>query len=196
MQPQRLSTPLSEARIMELRAGDNVCISGVIYTARDAAHQKLAELLEQGEPLPFALRGQIIYYMGPTPAKPGRIIGSAGPTTSGRMDAYTPALLARGLGAVIGKGSRDAATVQAFQDYKAVYLAATGGAGALLSRTIKEAQLVAYAELGPEAIWRLVVADFPAVVVNDAYGNDLYAAGRRQYECRRAGGCGQPPLRP
>jgi len=181
MQPQRLSTPLSEARIMELRAGDNVRIFGVIYTARDAAHKKLVELLEKDEPLPFALKGQIIYYMGPTPAKPGRIIGSAGPTTSGRMDAYTPALLARGLRAVIGKGSRDATTVQAFQDYRAVYLAATGGAGALLARTIKKAQLVAYAELGPEAIWRLVVADFPAVVVNDACGNDLYAAGRRQY---------------
>lgn len=181
MQPHRISTPLSESRIMELQAGDNVRISGVIYTARDAAHKKLVEQLEKDEPLPFALRGQVIYYMGPAPARPGQIIGSAGPTTSGRMDDYTPALLARGLGAVIGKGSRNAATIQAFQDYRAVYLAATGGAGALLARTIKEAQLVAYAELGPEAIWRLVVADFPAVVINDAYGNDLYAAGRREY---------------
>jgi len=181
MPPKRISAPLSDADVMGLKAGDNVLISGVIYAARDAAHQKLVELLEKNEALPLDLKGQIIYYVGPTPAKPGRVIGSAGPTTSGRMDAYTPALLARGLKAVIGKGSRNAATVQAFKNYKGVYLAATGGAGALLAKTIKEAEIVAYPELGPEAIRRLVVQDFPATVINDACGNDLYAAGRRQY---------------
>ena len=184
MEPKRISVPLTDQTIMNLHAGDNILISGVIYTARDAAHKKMIELLEKKETLPFPLAGQIIYYVGPTPAKPGRVIGSAGPTTSGRMDAYTPPLLEKGLKAVIGKGSRNGATVKAIKDNQCIYLAATGGAGALLARTIQEAEIVAYPELGPEAIRRLVVEDFPATVINDAYGNDLYAQGRRQYENR------------
>jgi fumarate hydratase subunit beta len=184
MEAKRISAPLTDADVMGLKAGDNVLITGVIYAARDAAHKKLVELIEKNETLPFDLKGQFIYYVGPTPAKPGQAIGSAGPTTSGRMDAYTPKILENGIKAVIGKGSRNAATLQAFQDYKAIYLAATGGAGALLAKTIKEAEIVAYPELGPEAIRRLVVEDFPATVINDAYGNDLYAEGRRQYEVK------------
>ncbi|MDO9533854.1 MAG: Fe-S-containing hydro-lyase [Bacillota bacterium] len=181
MEAKRIRAPLTDADVMGLKAGDNVLISGVIYAARDAAHKKLVELLEKKEALPFDLKGQFIYYVGPTPAKPGQVIGSAGPTTSGRMDSYTPKILENGIKAVIGKGSRSAATVQAFQDYKGIYLAATGGAGALLAKTIKEAEIVAYPELGPEAIRCLVVEDFPATVINDAYGNDLYEEGRRQY---------------
>ncbi len=181
MEPKKISAPLTDEMIMDLKAGDNLLISGIIYTGRDAAHKKLVELLEKGEKWPVDLQGQIIYYVGPTPAKPGQVIGSAGPTTSGRMDSYTPAVLKNGIKAVIGKGARDEATRQAFQDYKAVYLGATGGAGALLAKRIKEAEVVAYEELGPEAIRKLVVEDFPATVINDAHGNDLYAEGRRQY---------------
>ncbi len=185
MEAKRISAPLTDADVMDLKAGDNVLITGVIYAARDAAHKKLVELIEKNEALPFDLNGQFIYYVGPTPAKPGQAIGSAGPTTSGRMDAYTPKILENGIKGVIGKGSRNAATVQAFQDYKGLYLAATGGAGALLAKTIKESEIVAYPELGPEAIRRLVVEDFPATVINDAYGNDLYEEGRRQYEVKK-----------
>ena len=184
METKRISAPLTDVDVMNLKSGDNVLISGVIYAARDAAHKKLVELIEKNEALPFDLKGQLIYYVGPTPAKPGQAIGSAGPTTSGRMDAYTPKILENGIKGVIGKGSRNTATVQAFQDYKGVYLAATGGAGALLAKTIREAEIVAYPELGPEAIRRLVVEDFPATVINDAYGNDLYEEGRRQYEVK------------
>ena len=184
MEAKRISAPLTDADVMALKAGDNVLITGVIYAARDAAHKKLVELIEKKEALPFDLSGQIIYYVGPSPAKSGQAIGSAGPTTSGRMDAYTPKILENGIKAVIGKGSRNAATVQALKDYKAIYLAATGGAGALLAKTIKEAEIVAYPELGPEAIHRLVVEDFPATVINDVYGNDLYEEGRRQYEIK------------
>jgi fumarate hydratase subunit beta len=181
MEVKRIRAPLTDEAVLDLKTGDNVLISGVIYAARDAAHKKLVELLEKGEEWPVDLKGQIIYYVGPAPAKPGQVIGSAGPTTSGRMDAYTPALLAYGVKAVIGKGLRNEATRKAFQDFKAVYLAATGGAGALLARTIKESEVVAYPELGPEAIRRLVVEDFPVTVINDAYGNDLYAEGRGRY---------------
>ncbi|RJX23373.1 MAG: Fe-S-containing hydro-lyase [Dethiobacter sp.] len=181
MEVKRIRTPLTDEVVLDLKAGDNVLFSGVIYAARDAAHKKLVELLEKGEEWPVDLRGQVIYYVGPAPAKPGQVIGSAGPTTSGRMDAYTPAVLEYGVKAVIGKGLRNEATRKALQDYKAVYLAATGGAGALLARTIKESEVVAYPELGPEAIRRLVVEDFPATVINDAYGNDLYAEGRNKY---------------
>ncbi len=180
-QIKKITPPLDDAQVMALKAGDRVLLSGVIYTARDAAHKKMAELLAAGAPLPLDLKGQVIYYMGPTPAGPGRVIGSAGPTTSGRMDPYTPALLACGLKAVMGKGQRSAAVIRALQEYKAVYLAATGGAGALLSRRIRAAEVVAYGELGPEAIYRLVVEDFPALVINDAYGHDLYVEGRRRY---------------
>ncbi len=181
MEPKRIAPPLTDEDVMNLKAGDNVLISGVIYTARDAAHKRLVELLEKGEEWPVDLKGQLIYYVGPAPAKPGEVIGSAGPTTSGRMDSYTPAVLEYGVKGVIGKGARNEATRKAFQDYKAVYLAAIGGAGALLAKVIKEAEIVAYEELGPEAIRRLVVEDFPATVVNVAHGNDLYEEGRKQY---------------
>lgn len=180
---KEISPPLTDKDIMTLRAGDSLLISGVIYTARDAAHQKLVQLLDHNEELPFELAGQIIYYVGPTPPKPGRVIGSAGPTTSGRMDVYTPTLLAKGLKAVIGKGARDHATVKALQQYRGLYLAATGGAGALLAKTIMEVEVLAYPELGPEAIYRLVVEKFPVTVVNDARGNDLYLEGRQRYAC-------------
>ncbi|RJX25790.1 MAG: Fe-S-containing hydro-lyase [Dethiobacter sp.] len=181
MEVKSIKAPLTDEDVLSLKAGQKVLISGVIYAARDAAHKKLAELLEKGEPWPVDLKGQIIYYVGPSPAKPGQVTGSAGPTTSGRMDAYTPAVLRYGVKALIGKGSRDEATRQALKDFRGVYLAATGGAGALLSRSIKESEVVAYPELGPEAIRRLVVDGFPATVINDAYGHDLYEEGRRQY---------------
>ncbi|MBS3898960.1 MAG: Fe-S-containing hydro-lyase [Dethiobacter sp.] len=181
MTVRKISAPLSDEDVLKLRAGDNVLISGVIYTGRDAAHQKLFKLIEAGERLPVDFGGQMIYYVGPSPAKPGRVIGSAGPTTSGRMDVYTPALLAEGLKACIGKGSRSQAVKDALVKYKAVYLAATGGAAALLAKTVRQAEVVAYAELGAEAIYRLVVEDFPVTVINDAYGNDVYEEGRLQY---------------
>lgn len=179
---KKMNTPMSDDDIMSLKAGDNLYITGVIYTARDAAHKKLVELMEKGENLPLDLTGQVIYYVGPTPAKPGQVIGSAGPTTSGRMDAYTPQMLAAGMKACIGKGSRSKAVKEALCKYKGVYLAAVGGAGALLSKKITGCETVAYPELGPEAIHRLDVKDFPVTVVNDAHGNDLYEDGVRQYE--------------
>lgn len=159
---------------MSLRAGDRVLLSGVIYTARDAAHKRLYDLLQAGEELPVDLRGQVIYFVGPTPARPGQVIGSAGPTTSGRMDAYTPALIAYGLRGMIGKGRRSPEVLKAIQEHGAVYFGATGGAGALLAKRIVKAEVVAYPDLGPEAIHRLEVKDFPVIVVNDAHGGDLY----------------------
>ncbi|MBP6963450.1 MAG: Fe-S-containing hydro-lyase [Armatimonadetes bacterium] len=176
-----LRTPLTDEDVTTLRAGDRVLLSGVIYTGRDAAHKRLFELLKEDKPLPVDLRGQVIYYVGPTPAKPGRVIGSAGPTTSGRMDAYAPALIAYGLKGMIGKGLRTQAVRDAMQEHKAVYFGATGGAAALISRRIEKAEVVAYDDLGPEAIHRLEVVDFPLVVVNDAYGGDLYAEGVKAY---------------
>ena len=177
----RLTAPLSDPDAERLRAGQQVLISGIIYTGRDAAHKKLVELLDRGEELPVDLNGQIIYYVGPAPAKPGRVIGSAGPTTSGRMDAYTPRLLAAGLKAMIGKGARSEEVKEAMKKYKAVYLAAVGGAGALIARSIKKARVVAYPEQGAEAVFELVVEDFPAIVVNDVWGGDLYLEGRKKY---------------
>jgi fumarate hydratase subunit beta len=165
-----------------LRTGDKVLISGVIYTARDAAHQRLVEHLKRREEIPLPLKGQVIYYVGPTPAPPGRIIGAAGPTSSYRMDPYTPTLLRNGLKAMIGKGSRSREVREAMLEFKAVYLAAIGGAGALASKAIKEAEVIAYPELGTEAIRRMVVEDFPAIVINDLHGGDLYEEGRRRYE--------------
>lgn len=170
--------------IEKLEAGERVSLTGVIYTARDAAHKLLIQALDKGEKLPFDIVGQTLYYMGPSPAKPGEVIGSAGPTTSGRMDAYTPRLLAAGIRAMIGKGSRSPEVKEAIKKHKAVYLAAVGGAGASISETIKKAEVVAYEDLGPEAIRRLEVADFPAIVVNDIYGGDLYEEGKAKY--RRA----------
>ncbi len=181
MEPKKIKAPLSDEDVMALKSGDNVLISGVIYTARDAAHKKLVELMDKGESLPIDLNGQFIFYVGPTPAKPGQAIGSAGPTTSGRMDAYTPQMLEKGMKACIGKGLRSQTVKDALQKHKGLYLAAVGGAGALLSKKIKKCEVVAYPELGAEAIHRLEVEEFPATVVNDAYGNDLYAEGAREY---------------
>ena len=179
--PIKITPPLTDKDVENLRAGDKVLITGVLYTARDAAHKRLVELLDKGEKLPFDVKGQIIYYVGPTPAKPGQVIGSAGPTTSGRMDAYTPRLLELGLKGTIGKGQRSAEVVEAMKKYKAVYLAAVGGAAALIAKTIKKAEIVAYEDLGPEAIRRLEVVDFPAIVVNDINGNDLFRIGVERY---------------
>ncbi|MEG6512684.1 Fe-S-containing hydro-lyase [Desulforamulus ruminis] len=177
----RLNTPLTEEVLRNLRIGQQVSIHGVIYTGRDAAHKKLVELMDQGRELPLDLTGQVIYYVGPSPAPPGRVIGSAGPTTAGRMDAYAPRLIERGLKGMIGKGARSQAVIEAMKKHGAVYFAAIGGAAALISKCIQEAEIVAYPELGPEAIYRLVVKDFPAIVVNDAFGGDLYQEGRKLY---------------
>jgi len=181
MNPKRLTTPWSDATVDGLRAGDLVLISGVIYGARDAAHKRLVEALERGETLPADLRGQLVYYVGPTPARPGQVIGSAGPTTSTRMDTYTPRLLAQGLKGMIGKGFRSKPVLEAMQQHRAVYMAATGGAGALLARCFTRAEVVAYEDLGPEALFRFEVADFPVIVVNDAFGGDLYAEGKKAF---------------
>jgi fumarate hydratase subunit beta len=170
-----LNTPLTDADTEKLRAGDVVLLNGIIYSGRDAAHKKLMELLDAGKPLPFELKGASIYYVGPSPAPPGRPIGSAGPTTSGRMDAYAPRLHALGLKATIGKGKRTDAVRQAMQDNKAVYFGATGGAGALLSKCITASKVIAFDELGPEAIREMTVKDFPLLVINDAFGGELYA---------------------
>ncbi|HEY3379265.1 MAG TPA: Fe-S-containing hydro-lyase [Armatimonadota bacterium] len=180
--PTLLQTPLTAEGARALRAGEHVLLSGVILTGRDAAHRRLIELLDRGEPLPVALRDAVIFYVGPTPAPPGRPIGSAGPTTAGRMDAYAPRLIAEcGLRGMIGKGARSAAVRQACQEHDAVYFGAIGGLGALLGCCVTTAEIVAYPDLGPEAIYRLTVENFPLVVVNDCYGGDAYADGRRQY---------------
>ena len=178
---KQISLPLTEKIIKDLKAGDNLLLTGVLYVARDAAHRRLIELLDRGEPLPFDIKGQTIYYMGPSPAPPGRVIGSAGPTTASRMDIYTPRLLAAGLKGMIGKGVRSQEVKEALKKYKAIYMAAVGGAGALISKTIVKSEVVAYPELGPEAILKLEVKDFPATVINDIYGGDLYVEGKKQY---------------
>lgn len=178
---KQITLPFNEETIAGLKAGDSLLLTGVIYTARDAAHKRLVEALERGDALPFDIRGQTIYYVGPSPAPPGRVIGSAGPTTSTRMDGYTPRLLAAGLKAVIGKGPRSPEVREAMQKYQVVYLAAIGGTGALLSRLIKKSEVVAYDELGPEAIHRFEVKDFPVTVINDIFGGDLYEEGRAKY---------------
>lgn len=175
------STPLTEKVIEELRSGDRVLLNGIIYTGRDAAHKRLVEMLDKGQQPPINLQGQTIYYVGPCPAKPGTVIGSAGPTTSGRMDPYTPALLQKGLKGMIGKGIRSKAVVESMIKYGAVYFGAIGGAGALISQHIKEAEVVAFDDLGPEAIFKLSVEDFPLTVIIDSHGNDLYKIGREQY---------------
>jgi fumarate hydratase subunit beta len=181
-QPIRLKPPLSDEDVEKLRIGDRVLINGTIFTGRDAAHKRLFDLLKGGQNLPFDIKGQIIYYVGPTPAKPGQVFGSAGPTTSYRMDAYAPSLIERGLKGMIGKGMRSDAVKEAIKKYKAVYFAATGGAGALLAKRVKKAEIVAYEDLGPEAIRRLVVDDLPVIVVNDVNGNDLYIEGEKKYK--------------
>jgi len=184
--PVKIHPPLTDDVIMHLKAGDRVLITGVIYTGRDMAHKYMVEGQKKGEKVPFDLRGQILYYTGPTPAAPGRAIGSAGPTTSYRMDKYTPHLLELGLKGMIGKGPRGQDVKDAIMKHKAVYFAAIGGAGALISRSIKKAEVIAYSELGTEAVMRLEVEDFPVVVVNDVHGADLYRMGVEQY--REAGG--------
>jgi fumarate hydratase subunit beta len=181
MAATKITAPLTDAVVRSLRAGDEVEIAGVIYQARDAAHKRLVALIEAGEPLPFDLHGAVVYYMGPSPAKPGKLIGSAGPTTSGRMDAYAPLLMRHGLKGMIGKGLRTLEVKQAMVDTTAVYFAATGGAGALLAQRIVANEVIAYPELGAEAIARLEVKDFPAIVVNDCHGADLYEEGRKRY---------------
>ena len=177
-----IKTPLNDDDISRLKIGDKVLISGVIYTARDAAHKRLIALIDQGRELPFDVQNQIIYYVGPSPARLGMPIGSCGPTTSCRMDVYTPKLLERGLKATIGKGNRSEVVIEAMKRYRAVYFAATGGAAALLSGAVKKMDVIAYEDLGAEAIMRLDVSNFPVVVANDIYGNDLYKEGVAKYE--------------
>ena len=178
---KKVMLPLTDETLKDLKAGDNILLIGVIYVGRDAAHKRIVEALDQGKPLPFDIRGQTIYFMGPSPAKPGQPIGAAGPTTSGRMDAYSPRLIAEGLKGMIGKGMRSQAVKDAMKEYKAVYLAAIGGAGALIAKSIKRSEVVAYEELGAEAIRRLEVEDLPVTVVNDIYGGDLYQEGKARY---------------
>jgi fumarate hydratase subunit beta len=177
----KLTTPLTDSAIEQLHAGDKVSITGIIYVGRDAAHKRLVAALEAGEALPFDPEGQIIYYMGPAPAKPGDPIGSAGPTTSYRMDPYAPRMLEAGLKGMIGKGNRSLPVREAMQKHKAVYLGAIGGAGALIAKSIKKATVIAYDDLGAEALRRLEVEAFPAIVVNDMYGGDAYEDGLKQY---------------
>lgn len=176
-----ITTPLTREKAASLKAGDMVYITGTIYTARDAAHKRMDEALKQGKTLPLPLKDSIIYYMGPSPAREGRPIGSAGPTTAGRMDAYAPELLDLGLRGMIGKGRRSDEVRQAVMRNGAVYFAAIGGAGALLSKTIVKSEVIACEDLGPEAIRRLEVRDFPAIVVMDCHGNDLYQTAAREY---------------
>ena len=177
----RITTPLTREKVKELKAGDSCLISGVIYTARDAAHKRLCELVEQGKELPLDIQDSIIYFVGPTPAKPGQAIGSAGPTTSYRMDAYSPTLIGLGQTGMIGKGKRGPEVIAAMKEHGAVYFGAIGGCGALLSSSIKKAEIIAYEDLGAEAIRRLEVVDFPVIVVIDSEGNNLYESGRKAY---------------
>jgi len=185
MKTINISSPIDAEIIDKLTVGTQVLISGVIYTARDMAHRRLIQALDKGEKLPFDLDGQTLYYVGPSPAPPGKVIGSAGPTTSSRMDIYTPRLLAAGVRAMIGKGSRSPEVREAIQKYKAVYLATIGGAGALLARAIKQAEAIAYEDMVTGAIFRLEVEGFPAIVANDIYGGDLFEQGKREYQRER-----------
>lgn len=178
----KIRLPLTEASIAELRAGDSLLLSGSLYVARDAAHRRMVEALDKGESLPFDIEGQTIYYMGPSPAPPGKVIGAVGPTTGSRMDSYAPRLIAAGLRAMIGKGPRSKEVKEAMKKRRAVYLSAVGGAGALLSKRIIKSEVVAYEDLGPEAVLKLEVDDFPATVINDIYGSDLYEEGKERYK--------------
>jgi fumarate hydratase subunit beta len=179
---QRIETPLTKETAALLRAGDRVLLSGIVYTGRDAAHKRLAALLEEGRELPVDFRNQIIYYVGPAPAPLGKVIGSAGPTSSYRMDRYAPLLLAEGLTGMIGKGLRGPAVIEAMKAHQAVYFAATGGAAVVISKSIISQEIVAYEDLGPEAIYRLKVKDFPVIVAIDSLGNNLYETGRQAYQ--------------
>ncbi|MCS7262784.1 MAG: Fe-S-containing hydro-lyase [Aquificaceae bacterium] len=178
---KRVSTPLTEETIRDLRAGDKVLLTGYLYTARDAAHKRMVEALRRGEELPINVKGQVIYYVGPTPPKPGQVIGSAGPTTSIRMDKYVEDLLVLGLKGMIGKGYRSPQVKELLKKYGAVYFAAVGGVAVLLSKCIKSSEVVAYEDLGTEAIRRLYVEDFPVIVANDVYGGDVFEEGRRRF---------------
>lgn len=181
---KKVVTPLTNETVADLKAGDSVLLTGYIYTARDAAHKRMMALLDEGKTLPFDVNGATVFYVGPAPAKPGHVIGSAGPTTSGRMDTYAPRLMEKGLKGMIGKGKRSQEVKDAIVKNKAVYFAALGGAGALGAKCIKSARPVAYEDLGPEAIVELFVEDFPLIVVNDMYGHDAYVEGRAKYEVR------------
>ena len=178
---KKITTPLTDDVVEQLHAGDAVQITGTIYVGRDAAHKRFMEALGAGKPLPFDPKGQIIYYMGPSPARPGRPIGSAGPTTSYRMDPYTPRMLEQGLKGMIGKGNRGPEVREALKKHKAIYFAAIGGAAALIADSIKEAEVIAYEDLGAEALRKLRVENFPAIVVNDIYGGDAYEEGKMKY---------------
>lgn len=177
----KLTTPLSDEDVEKLNIGDKVFLSGTIYTGRDAAHKRLVDLLDEGKELPIDIKGQVIYYVGPAPAKPGQAIGSAGPTTSYRMDAYAPRLMELGMKGMIGKGNRAPEVIEAMKKNKSVYFGATGGAGALIAKSIKKAEIIAYEDLGPEALRKLEVENFPVVVVNDVRGGDLYVEGAKKY---------------
>ena len=181
---KKITLPLTDEILKDLKTGDNLLLTGVIYVARDAAHKRMVEALDQGKPLPFDVKGATIFYMGPTPARPGRAIGAAGPTTSGRMDAYAPRLMSEGLKGMIGKGLRSQAVKDAMVKHKAVYLGGIGGAGALMSKSIRKAEVIAYEDLGAEALRRLEVEDFPVTVVNDIYGGDLYEEGKAKYRVK------------
>lgn len=183
--PKTVTAPLDGKTARALRAGDSVLLSGTVYTARDAAHKRLCELAERGEPMPFPMEGAVIYYVGPTPARPGQPIGSAGPTTSYRMDAYAPTLLRLGQLGMIGKGRRGRSVVEAMREAGAVYFGAIGGAGALLARCVRSAELVCWEDLGAEAVRRLTVENLPLTVVIDSLGNNLYETGRAAYLARR-----------
>ncbi len=184
----KLLLPLDDEKTSGLRSGDRLLLSGTLYAARDAAHKRIIEEMEKGGILPFPIAGSVIYYMAPSPAGPGRVIGSAGPTTSGRLDSFTPRLLAAGLRGTIGKGHRNKEVRDAIQKYRAVYFATLGGAGALLSRCVRKSEIIAYEDLGAEAVYRLEVEDFPVWVVNDIYGGDLYAEGKKMYAVGEAPG--------
>jgi fumarate hydratase subunit beta len=181
MEIKRIKTPLTDDVIRELRAGEKVFLSGYVYTARDAAHKRFIDALDRGENLPFDIKDQVIYYCGPSPAPPGKVIGACGPTTSSRMDAYAPTLLSLGLKGMIGKGKRSQAVRDAIRKYGAIYFGGTGGAGALLSKSVISSEIIAYEELGPEAVRRLDVKDMPLFVINDIFGSDLYEAGMLKY---------------
>ncbi|OGC89708.1 MAG: fumarate hydratase [candidate division Zixibacteria bacterium RBG_16_53_22] len=182
METKHLETPLSASEVEKLHAGDNVTLTGYIYTGRDAAHKKMVDLLQKGENLPFDPKGQIIYFVGPTPAKPGQVIGSAGPTTSGRMNKYSPHMIAAGLKGMIGKGEMGPEVAEALQRHKGVYFVATGGAAALIAKRITESEVVAYEELGPEAVRRLKVVEFPMIVAQDCHGGNIYVEGVEKYK--------------
>ncbi|MGI6621726.1 MAG: Fe-S-containing hydro-lyase [Clostridiaceae bacterium] len=184
MSKKHIILPLTDEIIKELKAGDEVLLSGILYTGRDAAHERMAAILEKGEAMPFDIVGQTIYYAGPCPAPEGRIIGSAGPTTSGRMDSYTPVLIENGLKGMIGKGLRDESVIDAIKKHGAIYFGAIGGAAALISSCIIKQEIIAFEDLGTEAIRKIEVKDFPCFVIIDSFGNDRYKEGRKEYEIK------------